>query len=46
MITEALKWIFEAILLLLGAGVFMLLLYCLAVFIVASAKKIKEVWKK
>lgn len=41
----ALKWLFEALLLLLGLVVFMFLLYCLAVFVVAAAKKIKEVWK-
>lgn len=41
----ALKWLFEALLLLLGLGVFLLLLYCLVVFVVAAAKKIKEVWK-
>lgn len=41
----ALKWLLDAIAFLIGLGVFLLLLYCLAVFVAAAAKKIKEVFK-
>lgn len=41
----ALKWLFEAVLLLFGLSAFLLLLYAIVVFTVVAAKKIKEVWK-